>query len=123
VPIPGVVTPNAGFDWSRVDQTVNALPAGSWTSYGDLAELAGTAAQPTANHVARDPSIMYGYRVLGSDGAVSLSFQWEDENDPRDPTEVLTGEGVEFDEHGRASQSQRLGPAELEALLAERAIS
>ena len=27
---------------------VAALPAGSWTSYGDLAEIAGTAAQPTA---------------------------------------------------------------------------
>jgi hypothetical protein len=31
--------------------------------------------------------------------------------------EVLIGEGIEFDEHGRASQPQRLGPAELEALL------
>ena len=54
-PIPGVVTPHAGFDWGQVDQAVNSLPAGSWTSYGDLAELAGTAAQPTANHVAKDP--------------------------------------------------------------------
>jgi alkylated DNA nucleotide flippase Atl1 len=116
-PIPGVVTPHAGFDWSRVDQAVGALPAGSWTSYGDLAELAGTAAQPTANHVARDPSIKYAYRVLSGDGTVSYNFQWHDESDTRDPSEVLIGEGVEFDEHGRASQTQRFGPAELEALL------
>jgi len=116
-PVPGVVTPHAGFDWSRVEQAVNALPAGSWTSYGDLAELAGTAAQPTANHVAKDPSIMYAYRVLNGDGSVSSNFQWHDETDTRDPTEVLIGEGVEFDEHGRASQTQRLGPAELEVLL------
>jgi alkylated DNA nucleotide flippase Atl1 len=116
-PIPGIVTPYAGFDWTRVDQAVGALPAGSWTSYGDLAELAGTAAQPTANHVARDPDLTYAYRVLSGDGSVSYNFQWHDESDTRDPMEVLIGEGVQFDENGRASQAQRLGPAELEALL------
>jgi alkylated DNA nucleotide flippase Atl1 len=116
-PIPGVVSPHAGFDWSRVDQAIGALPAGSWTSYGDLAELAGTAAQPTANHVATNPSVKYPYRVLSSDGSVNFNFQWHDAADTRDPTEVLIGEGVELDEHGRANQAQRLGPAELEALL------
>jgi alkylated DNA nucleotide flippase Atl1 len=116
-PIPGIVTPHHGFDWSRVDQAITALPAGAWTSYGDLAELAGTAAQPTANHVSKDPSLNYAYRVLSSDGSVSFHFQWHDKNDTRDPTEVLIGEGVEFDDNGRASQAQRLGPAELEALL------
>jgi alkylated DNA nucleotide flippase Atl1 len=116
-PIAGVVSPTAGFDWDRVDQAVNSLPAGHWTSYGDLAELAGTAAQPTANHVAKNPALRYAYRVLGGDGSVSTSFQWPDPDDSRDPLEMLIGEGVEFDENGYASQSQRLGPAELEALL------
>jgi alkylated DNA nucleotide flippase Atl1 len=118
-PIPGIVSPQYGFDWTRVDQGIDGLPAGSWTSYGDLAELAGTAAQPTANHVAKDPSLEYAYRVLSSDGSVSFSFQWHDESDERDPVEVLTGEGIEFDEGGRASQAQRLGAADLEALLDE----
>ena len=116
-PVPGVVTPRAGFDWGLVDQAISSLPAGSWTSYGDLAELVGTAAQPTANHVAKDPSIEYAHRVLSGDGSVSDNFGWHDERDTRDPAEVLIGEGVDFDEHGRASQTQRLGPAELEALL------
>jgi alkylated DNA nucleotide flippase Atl1 len=116
-PVPGVVTPRAGFDWGRVDQAISSLPAGSWTSYGDLAELVGTAAQPTANHVAKDPSIEHAHRVLSGDGSVSDNFEWHDERDTRDPAEVLIGEGVDFDEHGRASQTQRLGPAELEALL------
>ena len=116
-PIAGIISPHYGFDWTRVDEAVSALPAGSWTSYGDLAELVGTAAQPTANHVARDASLTYAYRVLSGDGSVSFNFQWHDEADTRDPTEVLIGEGVEFDESGRASQAQRLGPAELEALL------
>ena len=116
-PIPGIVTPHYGFDWARVDQAVNALPAGSWTSYGDLAELVGTAAQPTANHVARDPDLAYAYRALNGDGSVSFNFRWHDDSDTRDPMEVLIGEGVEFDENGCASQAQRLRPAELEALL------
>ena len=90
---------------------------GSWTSYGDLAELVGTAAQPTANHVARDPDLAYGYRVLNGDGSFSFNFRWYDDSDTRDPMEVLIGEGVEFDENGCASQAQRLRPAELEALL------
>jgi len=116
-PIAGVVSPHPGFDWGRVDAAVNALPPGSWTSYGDLAELAGTAAQPTANHVAKDSSLAHAYRVLGGDGSVSANFKWTDPADHRDPVAVLIGEGIEFDEQERASQSQRLRPAELEALL------
>ena len=116
-PIPGIVTPRYGFDRARVDQAVRALPAGSWTSCGDLAELAGTAAQPTASHVARDSDLACGYRVLSGDGSVSLSFRCHDESGTRDPMEVLTGEGAGFDENGDASQAQRLRPAGLEALL------
>jgi alkylated DNA nucleotide flippase Atl1 len=116
-PVPGVVSVSDSFDWSRVDEVVGALPAGSWTSYGDLAELAGTAAQPMANHLVHDPSLENAYRVLSSDGSVNFSFRWHDPADDRDPMEVLTGEGIEFDENDRASQAQRLGPAELEILL------
>lgn len=116
-PIPGVISPYEGFDWTRVDQAVAALPAGSWTSYGDLAEFAGTAAQPAANHVAREPELKLAYRVLSGDGSISYSFQWHDKTDTRDPMEVLIGEGVSFDDQGRASQAQRLGPAELAALV------
>ena len=116
-PIPGVVTQQAGFDWTVVDEAVAALPVGSWTSYGDLAEMAGTAAQPTANHVGRDPSLKLAYRVLNGDGSLSPSFKWTDPNDSRDPVEVLIGEGIEFDAQGRASQAQRLGAVELQAII------
>jgi O6-methylguanine-DNA--protein-cysteine methyltransferase len=84
-PVPGVVSARSGFDWSRVDDAVAALPAGSWTSYGDLAEIAGTAAQPTANHIAHDPAVTNAYRVLSSDGSISFEFQWHDPADDRDP--------------------------------------
>lgn len=116
-PVPGVVTARSGFDWTRVDEAVAALPAGSWTSYGDLAELAGTAAQPTANHIAHDPAVTNAYRVLSGDGSISFKFQWHDPTDTRDPMEMLIGEGIEFDDNDKASQAQRLGPPELEALL------
>ena len=116
-PIPGVVSVREGFDWSRIDDAVGALPAGCWTSYGDLAELAGTAAQPTANHLVRESSLENAYRVLSSDGTISFDFRWHDASDSRNPMELLIGEGIEFDELDRASQAQRLGPAELESLL------
>lgn len=122
-PIPGVVSARDGFDWTIVDETVDAIPAGSWTSYGDLAELAGTAAQPAANHIAHDPSVKLAYRVLSSDGSISFNFKWHDPSDQRDPMELLIGEGIEFDKNDRASQDQRLGPAELETLLEGRSIN
>lgn len=116
-PVPGIVSAKSGFDWSRVDEAVAAIPAGAWTSYGDLAELVGTAAQPTANHIAQDPSVVNAYRVLSSDGTISFNFTWHDPHDTRDPMEMLVGEGVEFDENDKASQAQRLGPPELAALI------
>ncbi len=116
-PVPGVMTAQTGFDWNIVDEAVAAIPTGSWTSYGDLAEMAGTAAQPTANHVGRDPSLTFAYRVLNGDGSLSPSFKWTNPSDNRDPMEVLIGEGIEFDAQDRASQAQRLGPAELQAIL------
>jgi hypothetical protein len=63
--------------------------------------------------------LTYAYRVLNGDGSVSYSFQWHDDSDTRDPRpmEVLIGEGLEFDDGVRASQAQRLGPAEIETLL------
>jgi len=43
----------SGFDWSVIDAAVAAIPPGFWTSYGDLAALGGTAAQPVGRHVAQ----------------------------------------------------------------------
>jgi hypothetical protein len=57
--------------------------------------------------------------VLSGDGSVSLNFRWHDQSDKRDVVEVLIGEGIEFNEDNRASQAQRLRPAELEALVGQ----
>lgn len=118
-PIAGIATPPSGFDWGPVDQAVDAIPMGRWTSYGDLAELGGTAAMPTAQRMASADGPANAYRVLGGNGAVRPGFAWPDPGDNRDPVEVLTGEGIEFSDEGRASQAQRLRVAGLLSLLGQ----
>lgn len=108
-------------DWSRIDAAVMAIPLGRWTSYGDLADLGGTAALPVGGRMVDLGEDFNAYRVLKSDGTVSEHFRWKSSDDKRDPREVLESEGVEFDEKGRASQSQHIGAAEIAGLLPDEA--
>lgn len=118
-PIPGVVSDSTGgFDWSRIDASIAAIPPGRWTTYGDLAELGGTAAVPVGVYVAQLPPGTNAYRVLTSDGSVSRGFNWGDEGDTRDVHEVLTAEGIAFDD-GHAAAGQHLSVEELAALIEE----
>ena len=39
---------------------------GRWTTYGELAQLGGTAAMPVGQHVANAPGLDNAYRVLGA---------------------------------------------------------
>lgn len=43
---------SGGFDWSALHALLGALPLGSWTTYGELAQVVGTAAQPLGQHLA-----------------------------------------------------------------------
>jgi len=116
-PLPGIPDASGdGFDWSRVEAGIAAIPAGRWTSYGDLAELAGTAAQPVGNFVTSLPAGSNAYRVLSSDGTVSPSFTWADPTDTRDVQEVLAAEGVAFEE-GHATADGRIMSEELASLI------
>ncbi len=94
-----------------------AIPDGQSTTYGDLAALAGTAAQAVGNHIAANPALPKAYRVLTLDGRVSEGFRWSDAGDTRDPIEVLRAEGVEFDDGGRAVAHGRLTADDLQSLL------
>lgn len=116
-PIPGVTSTSEGFVWSRVDAAVAAIPPGRWTTYGALAELAGTGAQAVGNYIPAIAGESNAYRVLTSNGEPSESFQWWDEGDDRDVRDVLTAEGVNFDEAGRAVEADWLSPAALTALI------
>lgn len=103
--------------WRRLRQLLAALPAGRWTSYGDLARTIGTGAQPVGNYV-RSNRLPNAYRILRNNGGLSPGFQWIDENDDRDPMELLHAEGITFNARGIADPTQRLTEFELQELLA-----
>ncbi|GAB46978.1 AAA family ATPase [Mobilicoccus pelagius] len=98
-----------------MERALDALGPGSWTTYGDLAQLTGyanqgvgTAMKATAHEAA--------HRVLQSDGTLSPSFTWSTDRDD-DPRAVLEEEGLEFDEDGHADLGSRLTVDDFRELL------
>jgi alkylated DNA nucleotide flippase Atl1 len=110
----GAVTGGA-FDWSRLHRVMSALPSGRWTTYGDLADLVGTAAQPLGLHIARCSQCANAHRVLGADGRVRPNFTWDDPDDQRRPEDILKAEGLDVRD-GVADPAGRLQPEELASL-------
>ncbi|MEH1168275.1 DUF262 domain-containing protein [Micromonospora sp. CPCC 205539] len=101
--------------WDVMNTALAALPAGSWTAYGDLAALIGThpvsVGARLANHSAPN-----AHRVLQAEGVIAPNFRWVDPSRTDNPQDLLREEGVEFDKYGRASQAQRMGVEELAQL-------
>jgi alkylated DNA nucleotide flippase Atl1 len=112
--VPGDV--KDGFDWSRVEAAIAAIPVGRWTTYGDIAEVGGTSAQAVGNFVMNMPAGTNAFRVLSADGSISGSFKWADPDDSRDVEDVLIAEGVVF-EDGRAGESQRISSEKIPGLI------
>ncbi|MEU8076481.1 DUF262 domain-containing protein [Catellatospora citrea] len=100
--------------WDLMAQALGALPTGSWTTYGDLAALIGTAPQPIGNRLRAQP-LPNAHRVLQASGTVSEDFQWPDGR-ADNPVALLTAEGVKFDELKKADPSQRIDLEELAQL-------
>ncbi|WP_223884308.1 GmrSD restriction endonuclease domain-containing protein [Micromonospora craniellae] len=100
--------------WDLMEKALASLPAGSWTTYGDLAALIGTAPQPVGNRL-RSVPVTNAHRVLQVEGTMAAGFRWPDGR-TEDPVTVLRAEGVSFDQHGRADQSQRIDLDELAQL-------
>lgn len=93
----------------RIDEIVRSIPPGNWTSYGDIAEVVGTASMVVGNRVASE-STVGAWRVLRSSGKVSRHFKWSDASPNKDlsPIEVLQNEGLVFTKEGLASPDFRL---------------
>jgi alkylated DNA nucleotide flippase Atl1 len=106
-----------GFDWSKVRAAVEAIPEGRWTTYGDLAELAGTSAIAVGRYIASTTDLKGAYRVLGADGKPRPDFRWSDPDEDRDVIDVLSAEGIALTPAGAAEEAHRLRKDELEALL------
>jgi alkylated DNA nucleotide flippase Atl1 len=105
-------------DWERVRRVVEALPEGTWTSYGDLAELIGTGPRQVGAYM-RDGNVTRAYRVLTAGGTVSEGFRWTDGRTGRDVPDLLRADGVTVSAKGRADRSQRMSVYDLKLLAAE----
>ncbi|MEU5985076.1 DUF262 domain-containing protein [Streptomyces sp. NPDC047434] len=118
-PLDGVVHADVEWaGWGELRQALLSMPAGTWTTYGDLAALIGTHAVAVGNHIGTRPALHGAYRVLMADGKISPGFRWpEGREGASDPREVLEFEGVPFDEWGRARRSHRLTAADLATLV------
>lgn len=105
------------FDAAALHRLMAALPAGHWTSYGDVASVVGTAAQPLGRHVTTCARCEHAWRVLQDSGRPSSGFRWSDPTRTDTQRQVLEAEGVRF--IGDAADStQRLTEASLRSLLA-----
>lgn len=107
-----VVTPEPSEFRSQVASIVAEIPAGRWTSYGDVAIVANTWAQPLAAVITNFP-MANAWRVLQSGGTISPGFRWSEPGRSDDPRAVLEDEGLRFDAEGRADPDQFVGAEEL----------
>ncbi len=100
---------DTGVSWGLVRDLVSAVPEGKWTTYGDVAALAGTHALPLGQFLAQN-QIPGAWRVLQAGGTVSPGFRWEQgsQNFGRSPHEVLQAEGLSFDQANRADPAQQV---------------
>lgn len=107
------------FDWEPMHETLAALPSGTWTTYGELAKVLGTAGQPVGNHIRSCRVCPRAHRVLNDKGRVSDRFRWADPTRVDDPLDLLRADGVVV--HGHvADPSQKLEAAALASLLTAR---
>ena len=103
-----------------LEAALELLEPGQWTTYGELATVAGTNAQTVGNFMNRT-AVEGAHRVIGKDGRPAAGFTW---SDGRESTqrEALHGEGVEFDEAGVASEAQHLRTEDFRAFLEEKGV-
>lgn len=101
--------------WVALAQVLAAVPAGAWTTYGDVAAVIGTHPVPLGQRLANHP-VPNAHRVLAAGGTVAPAFRWLDPARTDAPRDVLRSEGVEIDESGVANPAQRLSAEELATL-------
>jgi uncharacterized protein with ParB-like and HNH nuclease domain/alkylated DNA nucleotide flippase Atl1 len=102
--------------WPAMNQVLAAMPAGSWTTYGDLAAVVGTHPVPLGQRLANVPAVN-AHRVLSAGGVVATNFRWLDPSETATPREVLENEGVQFRPDGSASPDNQLSAEDLASLI------
>jgi alkylated DNA nucleotide flippase Atl1 len=96
-------------DRDALRNACSAIPAGRWTTYGDLAEAIGVrgAAQSVAGVISSDQSVPNAHRVLRSSGQISPGWSTTDGGGPEVARQRLEEEGLNFDAAGAADSSRR----------------
>ncbi|WP_433679346.1 GmrSD restriction endonuclease domain-containing protein [Nocardia sp. CA-119907] len=94
--------------WAAMHQLLSVLPAGRWTTYGDLGNLLGTAAHRVGTRLRSHPA-PNAHRVLDAHGMISYGPG----DIPENPRQLLESEGVTFSATGRAASALRLTSDEL----------
>jgi alkylated DNA nucleotide flippase Atl1 len=108
--------PDAARDWTQLHRALALMPAGSWTTYGDLAELIGSHPVAVGGHLATRPA-PNAWRVLTADGHPSKQFRWLDDTHSGSQRDTLQAEGIPFDDWGRAGPQHRLTAVDLARLM------
>lgn len=103
-----------------LEASLELLEPGQWTTYGELAVVAGTNAQTVGNFMNKTTADG-AHRVLGKDGRPASGFAWSDgrADNVRD---VLEAEGLQFDESGAASEGQHVRTEDFRAFLEEKGV-
>lgn len=109
-------TPTGSRDWTPVHRALALMPAGTWTTYTDVAELIGSHPASVGQHLAH-VRVPNSWRVLTSDGRASQQFRWLEPDRTETQQEALSDEGVTFDPAGRASPAERLTAVDLARLI------
>lgn len=117
-PLADAETVESGIAWKIATAAVEAIPRGRWTTYGDVATVAGTHPVPLGVFLGKI-EIPNAWRVLQAAGTVSPGFHWNPSSpyEGQDPHQVLAEEGVAFDMDGRADAGQRLTAQDLALLV------
>jgi len=99
-----------------VKAIVATIPAGRWTSYGEVAVVAGSHPVPVGTVLTHVP-MLNAWRVLLANGTVAPQFTWPDSDRTDDPRDLLEAEGVKFYTSGRAVTEQFVTAEELAELV------
>jgi len=103
-------------DFARLIASILAeIPAGRWTSYGEVARVASSYPQPVSQVIGTRP-MRGAWRVLQTGGTISPGFRWLEPGRTDDPQAFLESEGLEFDADGHALAEQFMSGEELAEL-------